>query len=323
MSDSEKTRNGPLFLVGPPRSGTKLLQNILNASSEVSVGPESHIFPKLLQQFGGEKVQEHQGDVLNMLLASNYLERLRRQSFQRELQPLVENSKSSKELIFRLLEAVAEWQGKKGGIWVGDKTPNYIRWTELLKERFPDARFIAIVRDPRDQALSVRKTWGKDPLLAAERWAQDVRAFEEASSKAPSSYFRLRYEDLLEDPEERINEICTFLGIELEKEMLDVNSSERYGAGKGVTGVLQGNQEKYLEHLRQRRIRRIEEITLPELKAWSYPVHYAKDRVPVGKVYRKLATYEDGLRNLLFHIRSKGIRRGFRYMISIRRDKLK
>lgn len=323
MSDSEKTRNGPLFLVGPPRSGTKLLKNILNASPEISIGPESHIFPKLLQRFGDKKVQEQHLEIFDMLSASNYFERLQRNGFYKELLPLIDQSRTIEEFIFRLMEAVSDWEGKEEAVWLGDKTPNYIRWTELFRERFPNARFIAIVRDPRDQALSVRKTWGKDPLLAAERWAKDVRAFEEASSEAPSSYFRLRYEDLLEDPEERVKEICTFLGIELEKEMLDVNSSERYGAGKGVTGVLQGNQEKYLEHLRPRRIRRIEEITLPELKAWGYPVHYAKDRVPVGKVYRKLASYEDGLRNLLFHIRSKGIRRGFRYMISIRRDKLK
>ncbi|MFB6258280.1 MAG: sulfotransferase [Flavobacteriales bacterium] len=321
MSDPHERANGPLFVVGPPRSGTKLLQSILNASPDVSIGPESHLFPKLLMNFGGLPLDGCWQEVLSILSRSNYLERLRRNGFEAELEPILQNAPDLPGTILSLLKEVARWQGRSDAEWIGDKTPNYVRYTSLFRRYFPEARFITIVRDPRDQALSVRRTWGKDPLLAAERWKKDLDALQEASREAPSVHYKLRYEDLLEAPENTIKGLCEYLNIPFDRTMLGASSSEKFGSGKNMEGVLEGNQRKYFEGFRPERIRRIEAICLPQLKEWGYPVHYADEAKGVGPVYRKVAEGANFLQNLRFNIKNRGLRRGLRYLIRIRRDK--
>ena len=62
------------------------------------------------------------------------------------------------EYIFRTFAAKKDYHKS---IW-GDKTPGYLLHDELLMQIFPSAKFIHIIRDPRDYVLSVNHTWGKE-----------------------------------------------------------------------------------------------------------------------------------------------------------------
>ncbi|MFB6258374.1 MAG: sulfotransferase [Flavobacteriales bacterium] len=321
MIPSGEQKGGSLFLVGPPRSGTKLLQSILNASPQVSIGPESHIFSRLLLEYGDVSLEGYRQELYWTLAHSHFWERLRRNGFPKELHSLLGPVDNVPDLIHLFFQEIALWKEKYYAAWIGDKTPNYIRWTPLFRKYFPDARFIMIVRDPRDQALSVRNTWGKDPLLAAERWKRDLSILHEASQHAPDRYFYLRYEDLLEDPEGSLGRLSEYLNISFDEAMLEASAPEKFGSGKDVKGVLHENHRKYQKGFRPERIRRIEEITLPLIKEWGYPVHYAKSSGSIGPVYRGVAKGMDFLQNVRFNLKHRGIIRGSRYLIRIRRDK--
>src|SRR5690606_34430729 len=58
---------------------------------------------------------------------------------------------------------------------VGDKTPEYITRVPLLAQLFPRAKFVHIMRDPRDYVVSIRKAWGKSLPRAAQRWKIWIR----------------------------------------------------------------------------------------------------------------------------------------------------
>ena len=74
----------------------------------------------------------------------------------------------------------------------GDKTPAYIRHVDRLATIWPDARFVVLVRDGRDVALSVMGVpFGPNNAWAAARsWATAVRQGREAAARYPAACSR-------------------------------------------------------------------------------------------------------------------------------------
>jgi hypothetical protein len=128
-------------------------------------------------------------------------------------------------------------QGKSSFCW-GDKNNFYLKRIALLKRTFPEARFLHLVRDGRDVALSYRdlKTvkgpWAPrltDSIVGAAReWADNVthirRSFDEIGWHRVCE---IRYEDLVVAPEKELSRACAFLGETYSAEMLDFDRQNR------------------------------------------------------------------------------------------------
>ena len=124
------------------------------------------------------------------------------------------------EAIAAVFEAYAAEHGKPR--W-GDKTPLYMQYLPLLERLFPDARFVHLVRDGRDAALSflsvpagiMTEGWGhpRDAAGFACQWATEVRAARALGARVgPARYLEVRYEALVADPEAELRRICAFAG---------------------------------------------------------------------------------------------------------------
>jgi hypothetical protein len=88
---------------------------------------------------------------------------------------------------------------------------------------FPDARFVHIVRDGRDVAVSHQSyPFGAGNIAeCAHAWAQRVRSnCALGRLLGPRRYHLLRYEDLILAPEETLRELCDFLDVGFSPEML-------------------------------------------------------------------------------------------------------
>lgn len=133
------------FIVGPPRSGTKLLRGILNQVPQVSIAPESHLYPKLLHEFGDKDPFEHKEAILQKFRASNYMIRLHDRGFDPDLEELIQKGDRTPDVIERFIYWVAQWLDPDASS-VGDKTPSYSVHLPLLHHYFPEARFVAIIR---------------------------------------------------------------------------------------------------------------------------------------------------------------------------------
>jgi hypothetical protein len=133
---------------------------------------------------------------------------------------------------------------------VGDKTPNYVRQILILHSLWPHARFVHLIRDGRDVCLSLlgwkRKatrmaelfpTWAEDPVTtAALCWERDVRRGRDRGRPlGPALYHEIRYEDLVSRPADETRNLCCFLGVAYEGEMLEFHQGRtRLGPGRSA-----------------------------------------------------------------------------------------
>jgi len=102
-----------------------------------------------------------------------------------------------------------------------DKTPHYVSHLSLLAARFPEARFVHVVRDGRDVALSLLEVpWGPDTIKeAALHWRR--RVLEGRAAGLPGNRYReVRYEALVADPERELRALTAWLELDYDASML-------------------------------------------------------------------------------------------------------
>jgi hypothetical protein len=109
---------------------------------------------------------------------------------------------------------------------IGDKNARYSFFIKNLLRIFPEAKFIHIVRDYRDSTLSFykvkgRRTEKKNAAYLAYRWKYYNRQILKFKNKNPDRFFTIKYEDLVNFPEQKLSEICGFLHVDYTPAMLD------------------------------------------------------------------------------------------------------
>jgi hypothetical protein len=288
---------GPLFIVGLSRSGTKLLRDLLNNHSRIHIPPfESKFIPAMLQN---NNRGFNKDEALEFLTSTSFHRRNvdRGSMSYRQLAngefPKVEGFIESALKQYALNPGEDSWNGD--WIW-GDKTPFYLRQADLLSCHFPDAKFVHIIRDPRDRVLSVKRAWRKSAIRAAELWRRDIECYDKwtlATDKNGDRSFEVRYEELLEDPIELLGSICNFLGVEYQDGLTIMRKpSENIGAAKGLNIILKNNKNKYLTEKKEF-IKRIEEIVYPIAIQKDYKLLYAKEYKPLSRKAFNLLTLTD------------------------------
>ncbi len=211
----------PVFVVGCPRSGTTLLQRMLDAHPEIAVAPETHFvrrFWKKREQYGDIKqegafrrlLQEVAGipEFADMALSPTdfEIEALRR-------------PRTYANILALLLEMFGRQNHARV---VGEKTPNHFLYVPILRGFFPGARFIYIVRDPRAVVLSLKTVpWSTRSVTAnAEKWRRYAKAEAVYRRTCGADLHTVRYETLVHDPEPCLRRICEFVGVTYSAEMV-------------------------------------------------------------------------------------------------------
>jgi hypothetical protein len=120
---------------------------------------------------------------------------------------------------------------------IADKTPNNVFVVDRLREAWPDARFIYLLRHPGAIARSRQAYKGEDSDDDVERNVNLIHRYCEALEAARQTYegHTVRYEDLTADPERELRGICSFLGVAYEPGMLEYGQFDhgRYRSGLG------------------------------------------------------------------------------------------
>lgn len=109
--------------------------------------------------------------------------------------------------------ALVEYTRRQGKQRWGIKTPDYLAQMDRLWQLFPGCRFIHLIRDGRDVALSLRSvSWGSShmPTLAAD-WHRIVTLGYKMGAMIGAHYLEVRYEDLILDPTQVLMRVCAFL----------------------------------------------------------------------------------------------------------------
>lgn len=318
--------SGPLFIIGMPRSGTKLLRDLLNGHTNFAIPViESHFIPYLYRKFGNFPEFGRNcsfDEFYNDFRESSFVINMKQLNIVMKKEDF--GSITAETTLAEIFEDILKYYAPKNLcdnriIW-GDKTPGYLKHMGLLKKLFPQARFLHIIRDPRDYALSVSNAWGKSRLRAADRWRKTLSTAREDGNFIGDDYLEVFYESLLDSPEQTLTLICKFLDVNYENEMTILsNPTENLGDAKGYTTILKNNKQKYFMHFSPAMIKRIEELVYPVLSRTQYDIHFAQQYRPLSKPHQFILKVFDGLASAIFHIKDKGLVNGIRYFTTLHR----
>ena len=243
-----------VFVVGCPRAGTTLLQRMLDHHPQLAVANDTHFIPRALHKLAPRQVAravEGHAIPLDDALIDGLLNYHR---FHRigvdadDARTMAAESSTYAGLIERIYAGFAARQGKPYG---GEKTPDYVRYMPLLHGLFPQTKFLHIIRDGRDVALSTLDwagpqkgpgkwdLWEYEPVGACALWWRWQVETGRADGRrlAPGNYAEVCYDNLVSYPEGQLRWISGFLGLRYTESMVSFHSGKTTSIpGKSAKG---------------------------------------------------------------------------------------
>ena len=211
---------GPVFVIGHARSGTSLMCRLLLDHLGVNFGTESQFIVRYhmrLPLYGDITDEGRLRRLLEDISRERFFFRTRRNfGFVFDIDRAV-RSIAPRTYANAVRAIFAQFAAGRGHARWGDKTPEYCHHLPLIRELFPDAQFLHIVRDGRDVAQSVFQT-GFGPKTAYEAalaWKKTIADVSRFRATLPAgACLEVRYEELLAEPARTIGAVAEFLGIE-------------------------------------------------------------------------------------------------------------
>ena len=247
------------FVAGPARSGTTLLTALLDGHPDLLVFPEETAYFATVRTKYAACSRRDQFEYLTTGTLANVLfggrckwgkrdySHFRTAEFRRRFERRAFNpANTRRDLLVLLLETYADLLGRPLDSvrrWV-EKTPANRDHLPAIFERFPRARVVLTLRDPRAllasqiQLEQTRRQRRFSVYLTVRHWlttARLVLAQREAASPDP----RLRlveYHHLIEKPEPLMREVCGFLGVEYHSALSTPTKMGRPWAGNSSAG---------------------------------------------------------------------------------------
>ena len=249
----------PVFLVGFPRSGTTLLDQILSSHSRIVCLEEKEYFSGALEDVFKNAEQ---------LAAMGQLSDAE-----------IETVRAG---YWRRVRADAQPPAKA---LVVDKLPLNIVVLPLIRAVFPDAKVIFALRDPRDVVLSCyQQRFGMNVGMAqflqlqtgAAYYDVVMRLFELCRERLGLAMHQVRYEDVVADLESAARALAAFLGVDYEPAMRDFQATALKREIK-TPSARQVIQPLYTRSIgRWRRYAEDMAPVLPTLSAWAERFGYAR-----------------------------------------------
>jgi hypothetical protein len=252
-----------IFIVGLPRTGTTLMQAILNRSKDIAIAQgESHFLNKGRRR-GFWTEATNIGDISTDDGAKDVVDYIYRQKdpFWLPITSKVDrdeflcallNSDRSSRALFELAIAYATDDKPIRG----EKSPGHIFFVPKLLDWFPNAKVIHTFRDPRavyvsqqhkqakfgrTRAIVARSGWLGELYAVSgfiRYWHRVVDLHRSYQRQYADRYYLSKYEDLVTSPADSVGKLCHFLGVEFSKEMLEqhVNVNSKFLSHDQVLG---------------------------------------------------------------------------------------
>jgi hypothetical protein len=205
------------FVIGVPKSGTTWLQLLLNAHPNICCHPEG-LFQRFAQLLT-VACRKYNGGLLgrSKWFGSGF--------------PQMQEAEFFELLRFFIEQRMRRYAPETKALkWIGEKDPDHASHVNLMMSNlFPDASYIHIIRDGRDQAVSAwwhyqrdegirrkmaRHSWEQWALEEGKRWSTLIRSVRAARAATKVSYHEVLYERLLEEPATILKQVFDFLDVE-------------------------------------------------------------------------------------------------------------
>jgi hypothetical protein len=254
------------IIVGCPRSGTSLLAVMLDSHPEIAFPPETAFLKHVVTLSGDPEAQRRRFiDVVtaDRTPVSNWSDfGLDRAAFATRIAALSPFTADAGTREFYRMYAESQAKPRSG-----EKTPDNIFVMREIAALLPEAHFIHVIRDPRDTALSWRRTWfapSQDFRVLGLAWRHHVDAGRQGGAAVPH-YVETRFEELVLRPEAELPRLCRFLGIDYTPAMLDFSAqgAARIARIKGrmhVSGRVVSREDRTSIHVNLAKPRQTERV---------------------------------------------------------------
>ncbi len=220
-----------VFVVGCPRSGTTMLERMLDAHPDLAMTHETHWVTKHAKR-RRDLTREGfvRSDTLDRLYADDRFARMAPE--RAEIERVMGQGPLKYRRFVRLV--YDHYRRGRGKAFVGDKsTGGYLRDIERLREVCPGSKIVHLVRDGRDVCLSMLG-WPKnaraagrfamfadDPVATTAAWWQwhVLAGLERGRALGEDAYREVRFERLVREPAAECESLCGFLGLEPDARM--------------------------------------------------------------------------------------------------------
>ncbi|HYI18719.1 MAG TPA: sulfotransferase, partial [Solirubrobacteraceae bacterium] len=281
-SDRAGVPDRPLFMGGCPRSGTTLLQVMLDMHPELGMPRETNFIRELWwrrRHFGDLRDPANRRRVAEWIFSDK--EHLFRRLIHRRLtrEEAIEEVAAAPPTIGSIIERCIRLHAHDTPRF-GDKRPAYSGFIGPLLQMFPDAQYVNVVRDPRGVAASqAAMGWDQPDIVvpaAIVRWEFAVaRTDHYARELHPDQLLDVRYEDLVADPHAQLTRVLEFAGLTAGDVVDRLVSGERDGwfvgphvlAGAPVTTA---SVERWRTRLTPSQIALVEQATAPLMERFGY-----------------------------------------------------
>lgn len=216
--------NRPFFIVGSGRCGTTLLRRLLQASPEIHIPPENWALAGCIRSFRRYKWLLSWNEMVDLLLGRHVMdsERWFDEPPADLRQRLLETPREDRSLA-GFLNTIYCYHGEQQNAtfrrW-GDKTPLNVNCMDAIMKVFPQVRFVHLVRDGVDVVYSWSKLNRGDIKRAARRWKNAVTTARAFAKRHPDRILEVRYESLCRAPEKTLREVCQFIDLSYESNMI-------------------------------------------------------------------------------------------------------
>ena len=291
----------PVFIGGCDRSGTTMLGAMLGAHSACLCVPEAQFVIDLLGLSPLTGWQPGDLDGALQLVLGNPRFRL----WDIELD-ITATRRQQIDSCAQLIQWIVVQYGvihakPVPDYWV-DHTPWNTHYAASLFDLFPQAKLVHIIRDGRAVASSIMPLrWGPKTIdQAAYFWLRNLSYGLAAESKYREHVLRVRYEELVGQPQESLHKLCAFIGLQYQPDMLKADgfSPPAFTAGQhALVGqpLDPGRIDAWQSRLTTRQVEIFENITGDMLRYLGYQ--------PVGDGKKRAMTFSEKVSSRLGMLR--------------------
>ncbi len=279
----DKIKDIPLFFIlGRPRSGTTMLASLFDAHPNVALPFECPLIINLYSKYANIRVwdkkliNEFTNDVIDQRKFDSW--RVNKDTLLNSLLQMA-GKNSFETMIKALYLNFNSLFDKKEISLIGDKNPVYSIYPKQLVKLFPNAKFIHLTRDYRDNILSIKNVDFEAPITAllAYRWRFAEKRILKEISKSPDRFYTIMYEDFVSTPKKFLKEMCQFLNIEYKPETLEFH--------KNKDKIFENFDRKHIEKYHSSLLR---PITVDKIYGWKRKM-CEKDIMVADKVVGNIA----------------------------------
>jgi hypothetical protein len=216
----------PFFILGSGRNGSTLLAGMLTQHAKLHVPPEQWAMHEMILKYkfyNWCSWKRLSGQLLEVIERPNKTSAWKTnfEPVRRILQNLPNNEQSLQRIFNEVFSAHGRQLNKNFQRW-GDQSPLTTVYLEYIYPVYPGASYIFLLRDGRDVVSSMVTNNNRDIRFATWKWLHSLEKYEWIKERISSSKLHfLRYEDLVQEPQQELSRLSNFLGYDFEPDMLN------------------------------------------------------------------------------------------------------